>query len=375
MSSQPETTTPVTTVEMPQPPRKRRWLRFFLLVAVPALAAVVGGEFYLRGGRYISTDNAYVGAQKVLVTPEVSGTVSEIRVTEGQSLKQGDVLFSIDRTLYEIAHAQAKAALAKAENDYHTLINRHQALKTQIGLAQDTLALRQSELDRKSGLLRNKVTSVTDVETYRINVQTARAALEVLQQQDHETLAQLSGKEDEALANYAPWLTAKAAVEQAQWNLDHTVLKAPLDGVATQVSNIQMGRYLPAGSTVFAIVSDKALWVDANPKETDITYLVKGQPATITVDAFPGRPLKAHVDSISPGTGAQFSLIPAQNAAGNWVKVVQRVPVRLVFDDEVDLGKLRAGMSADVEIDTGRQRSLSTLLGLSASAATEEPLN
>ena len=363
------------TEAAPPPRRKRRWLRLFLLAVVPAAAVLIGTEIYLRGGRFISTDNAYVGAQKVLVTPEVSGTVDTISVVEGQALKAGDVLFTIDRKPYEIALSQAEAALAKADNDFHTTVNRVQALKTQVTVAQDTLALRENEVKRKADLLRSKVASVTDVENNRINLQQSRASLEALQQQLRETLAQLGGNENAELTAYAPWLAAKATVEQAQWNLAHTVLKAPLDGIATQVSNIQLGRFLPAGTTVFAIVSETGLWVDANPKETDITYLAKGLPATVTVDAFPNRALKAHVEAISPGTGAQFSLIPAQNAAGNWVKVVQRVPVRIVFDEKIPEGVLRAGMSADVEIDTGRQRSLSTLLGLEASAAPDPLAN
>ena len=359
------------SVAAPAKPKRRSLLRLVLLVGIPAIAAIGGTEIYLNGGRYISTDNAYVGAQKVLITPEVSGTVESIAVKEGQPLKAGDVLFTIDRKPYEIALSQAQAALAKAENDYNTYKTRAQALKAQLALSQDTLALRQDELDRKSALLKNKVTSVTDVEANRIAVQQARASLEALQQQSQETLAQLGGKEDAPLSDFAPWQAAQAAVAQAQWNIDHTVLKAPLDGIATQVTNIQLGRYLPAGTTVFAVVAEKGLWVDANPKETDITYLQAGQPATVTVDAFPNRAIKAHVEAISPGTGAQFSLIPAQNAAGNWVKVVQRVPVRIVFDEDLPQGVLRAGMSADVEIDTGRERSLSSMLGLTANASPD----
>jgi membrane fusion protein (multidrug efflux system) len=148
---------------------------------------------------------------------------------------------------------------------------------------------------------------------------------------------------------------------------------APLDGIATQVSNIQMGRYLAAGTTVFAIVSGQDVWVDANPKETDITWLTQGQSVNITADAFPDTVLKGHVASISPGTGSQFSLIPAQNAAGNWVKVVQRIPVRIDFEHGQDMSRLRAGMSVNVDIDTHRQRSLAGLLGMEAAAQTVAP--
>jgi membrane fusion protein (multidrug efflux system) len=357
----------VQTITVPAKPR-RRWLRLLLLVVVPVVALGVGVEFYLHGGRYISTDNAYVGAQKVLVTPEISGTIASIEVTEGQRLKAGDVLFTIDPAPYKLALAEARAALARAANDYAGLKDRYSGLATQEALARDTLALHQAELDRKEQLLANKVVANTDVDGIRIDVQNAKAALEVVTQDRRDIASQLGGNPDAPLQSFAPWLAAKAALDRAQWNLDQTVLHAPVDGIATQVANIQLGRYLPAGTTVFAIVSESDIWVDANPKETDITWLAEGQPVDVTVDAFPNLPLKAHVMSISPGTGSQFSLIPAQNAAGNWVKVVQRVPVRIAFDHGQDLSRLRAGMSASVEIDTGRSRSLASLIGMQAVA-------
>jgi membrane fusion protein (multidrug efflux system) len=199
-------------------------------------------------------------------------------------------------------------------------------------------------------------------------VQTAKATLEALQQSQRAVLNQLGGNAEAAIDSYAPYLAAKAAVAKAQWNLDQTVVKAPMDGIATQVANIQMGRYLAAGTAVFAIVSGTDVWIDANPKETDITYLAAGLPVSITIDAFPDHPLKGQVASISPGTGAVFSIIPAQNAAGNWVKVVQRVPVRVTLENGQDLSFLRTGMSANVSIDTGRVRSLGSLLGIEAIA-------
>jgi len=353
-------------------PRRRR-LRALLLIGVPLIAAAAGLAIYLNGGRYISTDNAYVAAQKVLVTPEVSGKVDAIMVSEGQRLTAGDVLFTIDRKPYELALAEAKAAVARAANDYAGLEERHAGLTAQIALAEDTVRLRQEALDRKQTLRASRVVSESDVDTESIALQQAKAALEVLVQARRDVEAQLGGDVTRPLESYAPWASAKAAADRAQWNLDQTVLRAPLNGIATQVSNIQMGRYLTAGTTVFAIVSDSGVWIDANPKETDITYLAQGQEAAVTVDAFPGKPLKGHVASISPGTGSQFSLIPAQNAAGNWVKVVQRVPVRIEFDGGQDTAKLRAGMSVSVDIDTHRNRTLAGLLGLEAAAQPASP--
>ncbi len=351
-----------------KPKPRRRWLRRLLLLGVPVIAIAAGTAFYLNGGRYISTDNAYVAAQKVLVTPQISGTVASISVTEGQMLKAGDTLFTIDPKPYELALAEAKAAVQRAETDFGTLKSRYEGFAPQIELARSTVELRQSELDRKSVLLANKVIAKADIDEERVNLQTARASLETLEQGQREVLSELGGNPAATLQTYAPWQAAKAAIDRAQWNLDQTVLKAPMDGIATQVANIQMGRYLNAGAAVFAIVSARDVWVDANPKETDITWLTPNQQVEVTVDAFPGQPLTGHVASISPGTGSQFSLIPAQNAAGNWVKVVQRVPVRIEFDAGQDLSRLRAGMSANVDIDTHRQRTLAGLLHLEAAA-------
>ncbi|PZF75172.1 HlyD family secretion protein [Aestuariivirga litoralis] len=344
------------------PKPRRRWLRRFLLLVVPAIAIVAGLAIFLHGGRYISTDNAYVAAQKVLVTPQISGTVNEIKVTEGQKLKAGDLLFTIDPRPYEIALAEARAALTRAETDFGALKSQYQGFAPQIEVAQHTVELRQSEVDRKSKLLASRVIARADIEQDEVNLQLATAQLSQLQQGQRNALSQLGGNPDATLESYGPWLAASAVVDRAQWNLDQTVLKAPLDGIATQVSNIQLGRFLAAGSPVFAIVSDQDVWIDANPKETDITWLKPDQQVTITVDAFPDHAFTGHVASISPGTGAQFSLIPAQNAAGNWVKVVQRVPVRITLDEGQDLTKLRAGMSVNVDIDTHRKRTLAGLL-------------
>lgn len=364
----PETKAPeVTTAEAPVKP-KRRWLRRVLLIVVPLLALAGGIAFYLHGGRYISTDNAYVGAQKVLVTPQISGTVEQISVSEGQKLKAGDVLFTIDRKPYELELASAEAALQRAATDFESLKTKYEGFAPQMELARNTVDLRQAELDRKSQLLANKVVARSDIDEDRIAVEAAKSTLTSLEQGQREALSALGGNPGATLETYAPWLAAKAAVDRAQWNLDQTVLKAPMDGVATQVSNIQLGRYLNAGTAVFAIVSDDDVWVDANPKETDITWLKPDQEVTVTVDAYSKLQFKGHVASISPGTGSQFSLIPAQNAAGNWVKVVQRVPVRIEFDKGQDLSQLRAGMSANVDIDTHRQRTLAGLFSEDANA-------
>ena len=202
---------------------------------------------------------------------------------------------------------------------------------------------------------------------------TARAQLELLKQQISTARNQLLGNPDLPLEEFPPYALAKAALDQAQRNLDNTVLKAPIDGTATQVDNIQLGRFVAAGTPILSVMDDAKPWVDANPKESDFTYVAVGEPVTIEIDAFPDHVFKGTVGSLSPGTGAQFAILPPQNATGNFVKVVQRVPVRIALDsNDKMVAKLKAGMSSYVSIDTGHRRSLSALLGLAPAVAAQD---
>jgi membrane fusion protein (multidrug efflux system) len=359
------------TVALPKPTSTRgRFVlrRLVLLVVVPALVAGGALWFYLSGGRYIGTDNAYVAAQKVLITPDISGKVTRIAVREGQHVSIGDVLFEIDAVPYQIAVAQAQARLAGCEASFQNLRATIDSLDKQIDLSKQSLTLRQADLQRKNDLLASHSGSKADVETSLIAVALARSQLELLQQQYGVTLANLRGRIDLPVEEFPSYMDAKAALDQAQRDLSNTTLKAPIAGIATQVTAIQMGRHLSAGTPVFSVISDTDLWIDANPKETDITFLQIGQQVTITIDTYPDRRWHGEVNAISPGTGAEFAILPPQNASGNWVKVVQRVPVRITFEPGQSTDVLRAGMSAIVKIDTGRQRSLQALLGLHADA-------
>jgi membrane fusion protein (multidrug efflux system) len=334
----------------------RKRLRMILLVAIPLLLLVGGGAFYLTGGRYISTDNAYVGAQKVLVTPDISGKVAEIKVHEGQHVKAGDELFALDPQPFQLASAQAESKLADARIAYNNLKTNLVSLNQLVDLAEKSVALKQKDVERKSALVQTQAGSQADVDKAASDMVAAQLQLRYARQQRDNTLNQLRGNPNLPLEEFPAYQQAQAALAQAKRDLDHTVLRAAISGTATQVDNIQLGRFVTAGSPVFSIVDDAAPWVDANPKETDITYLRIGQKATIDVDSFPDRTFTGTVASVSPGTGAQFSILPPQNASGNWVKVVQRVPVRVVFDKGQDLGLLRSGMSATVEIDTHHSR-------------------
>jgi membrane fusion protein (multidrug efflux system) len=347
----------------------RARLRLILLVILPAIALAVGLGFYLAGGRYISTDNAYVGAQKVLITPDISGKIARVAVREGQRVAAGDVLFEIDPTPFRFALQQAKSKLDSVRTDFANLKSNLKSLTALADLAQQNVALKRADVDRKTKLLATHAASQLDVDTAMGAMVTAELQAQLAIQQQSSTLNQLLGNPDLPIEDFPPYQQAKAALDQTQRDLDHTTLKAPIAGAATQVDNIQLGRFVAAGTPVLSVIDDSAPWVDANPKETDITWLRVGQKVEIDVDTFPGHTFRGTVASVSPGTGAQFAILPPQNASGNWVKVVQRVPVRIAFDPGQDISLLRAGMSVNVEIDSGRQRTLASLFGATTSVA------
>jgi membrane fusion protein (multidrug efflux system) len=334
----------------------RKRLRTILLVALPAVALVVGIGIYLSGGRYVSTDNAYVGAQKVLITPDIAGKILHVAVREGQHVNPGDELFSLDREPFALALHQAKAKLDTARSNYDKLKTNLKSLDTLSELAKKNVDLKQRDVERKTKLVSSQAGSQADLDTAMAAVVTAQLQAEYATQQRDTTLNQLLGDPNLPMEKYPEYAQAKAVFDNAQRDFDHTIVRAPMSGTATQVDNIQLGRFVTAGTPVLSVIDDQAPWVDANPKETDITYLRIGQKVTLDIDSFPDHTFTGTVVAVSPGTGAQFSILPPQNATGNWVKVVQRVPVRIAFDKSEDTKLLRSGMSVNVEIDTGHSR-------------------
>jgi membrane fusion protein, multidrug efflux system len=350
----------------------RQRLRLLLMVGVPATAVMAGVALFLTGGRFISTDNAYIGAHKVLITPDVSGKISSVLVREGQHVATGDELFHIDPASYEFALRQAQSRVDTVRTEFANLKSNHKSLSRLVQLGEQAVMVKRHIYDRKSGLAARQFSTQSDLEDASAALLAAELQLQPVRQQLAETLNQLQGNPDLAIEEFPPYRQAKAALDQAQRDLDHTLVKAPIAGVATQVDNIQLGRFVTAGTTILSVVDDSAPWVDANPKETDITHLRIGQKVDITVDTFPGHAFHGHVASLGPGTGAQFAILPPQNANGNWVKVVQRVPIRVEFEPGQKLSALRAGMSVTVEIDTKSQRSLASLIGAGQSFADED---
>jgi len=350
-----------------------RHRRTLLLVVLPLLALLGGVMFYLSGGRYVTTDDAYVGAQKVLITPDISGKVDKVVVREGQHVNAGDVLFEIDPVPFQLALQQAKATLDTARTNYDNLVSNVRIYTQMRDLAQQGVDLKGRDVERKSSLVRSNAGSQLDLDNSATSLVTARAQLEALKQQRSTALNQLLGNPELPLEQFPPYAQAKAALDQAQRNLDHSVLKAPISGTATQVDNIQLGRFVAAGTPILTVIDDARPWVDANLKESDFTYIAVGQAVSIDVDAFPDHVFKGTVGSLSPGTGAQFAILPPQNATGNFVKVVQRVPVRIYLDlKDPAVKKLKAGMSSYTSIDTNHHRSLGALLGITSAAAKQD---
>ena len=350
----------------------RRYRRPLLLVVLPLVVLVGGLTFYLSGGRYMTTDDAYVGARKVLITPDISGKVEKIVVREGQHVNEGDELFEIDPVPFKLALQQAQSMLAQQKTNYENLVSNLKIYDQMLALAQKGVDLKQRDVERKSTLVKSSFGSQLDLDNATTAVVTARAQLEFLRQQNATAKNQLLGDINLPLDQFPPYAQAKAAVDQAQRNLDHTVLRAPMSGVATQVDNIQLGRFVAAGSAILSVIDDSKPWVDANMKESDFTYIAVGQPVTLEVDSYPDHTFKGTVGSLSPGTGAQFAILPPQNSTGNFVKVVQRVPVRIYLDNTDPMVKrLKAGMSTYVWIDTNHRRTLAGLFGFSTATAKE----
>jgi len=345
------------TQETQEQPR-RRWRRLVLMLIVPLALVVGGGYFWVTGGRYVSTENAYVQQDKVMIGPDVAGRIVEVAVHENETVKQGDLLFRIDDEPYRLELGQADAAIASARLNIEQL--RAAFLDSQAALrsAEDNVEFQRREFDRQKTLLSGGYAAQAKYDEARHQLQAAEQALAQARQGGESARAALGGDPEIPTDRHPLVMEAIAKRDQAQRNLEQTVIRAPSDGVVSQTDRLLVGQYMPVGTPALALVEIGRTWVEANFKETDLTYMNVGQPATVTLDTYPDHDLTATVESIGAGTGSEFSLLPAQNATGNWVKVVQRVPVRLHIEDRTGEVPLRTGFSATVEVDTGHTRDL-----------------
>lgn len=343
--------------------RRPRNLRRVLLMLGPALVLVAGAFVYMTGGRYVSTDNAYVHAGKLTVATDVSGIVANVAVHESQKVEKGDVLFTLDQEPFRIALAGAEANLGTVRNQITTQQATYRQKVAQIEQARTDVGFYETTAQRQQDLLKRGVSAQATFDQAKRDLDAARERFSMAQHDAEAALAQLGGNANGRIEDHPNFLAAQAQVDKARRDLARTTVLAPIPGIVTNVDALQVGEYLPAGQAAFSLVSSADVWVEANPKESDLTYLRPGAVATITIDAYPRREWRGTVTSLAPATGAEFSVLPPQNATGNWVKVVQRVPIRLKVEMPADAPPLRTGMSAYVEIDTGHQRQIADLFG------------
>lgn len=342
--------TPAAAATEAAAPKKKR-LRLILMLSLPLVIAAVGAYLYLTSGRFVSTDNAYVQQDKISVSAEITGPIAEVAVKENQAVKKGDLLFRIDPRPFRIALEQAEAQIAAANVSVSKAQAETLGTGEDIKAAQANLAFTQTAFGRQAELLRRGFTTrarydeaLNAVQQAKERVASARANAEVKQ----AALAAGPASAQPAVA------AAMAARDKALLDLQRTEVRAPVDGYVTQTERLQLGNMAVQGLAMVTVVRSGDTWIEANYKETDLRNMAPGQPAEVKLDAYPSHKLRGHVASIGRGTGSEFSVLPAQNATGNWVKVTQRVPVRIAID-EAPGRPLLAGLSAEVTVDTQEQ--------------------
>lgn len=332
----------------------RRW-RWPLILGGPILILLIVGYFVITGGHYESTDNAYVQIAKDPVAPSVGGRVTDVYVQDNQVVKKGQLLFRLDARDYQANAAAAEAALAQAEQQIQVQRAAYQQAQANVQAAKDAANYAQTELARQKNLAAAGVASRQQVDQAVNAGNQARSQLAAAQQAAAQALANLGGDPNQPMDRYPAVLRAQADLSRAKLNVSYTDVYAPSDGVVTRVEQMPVGAYLNAAQTGFWLLSGTP-YIEANFKEDQLSHMKVGQLVTIEVDAYPQAHLTGHVSSFSPGTGSAFSALPAQNATGNWVKVVQRLPVRIDFDRPPPGMAARAGLSARVKVDVRAPR-------------------
>jgi membrane fusion protein, multidrug efflux system len=330
-----------------------RWILFGLLPII----LIAGGIWYALGGAIMSTDDSYVDAEKVGISTDVAGIVQTVEVKENEHVDAGQVLYRLDPRQFQIALDSAKANLAQISLNVDAMRQDYQHMLSDAAGAQGQVDLDQLNFNRQDMLIKTGNTPQATYDQAKYTLAYDKAKLESLQQQAKVQLAKLGGDPNTPTDKLPQYSQAQAQLDEAQRQFDHTVVKAPFAGTATNVPSIAPGKYLAASATAFYLVDNDHVWIAANPKETELTYVRPGQSATITIDSYPDLTWNGVVESVSPAAAQEFSLLPAQNTSGNWVKVVQRVPMRVRVDaSDKNKPPLRAGMSAVVNVDTGHRR-------------------
>jgi membrane fusion protein (multidrug efflux system) len=345
------------------PRKKRRAGRFLLMFGLPLALIAGGGYVWVTGGRYQETENANLQQAKVSIASDTAGRVVQVNIADNQTVKQGDVLFAIDAQPYRIALAQADAAVAVARVGVEQLRAAYGQATAQEKSATSEVDYAQSQFDRAADLAKKGINTKSSLDQAKNDLDKAKQQLAVAQQGIVSAKAALGGNPDIETDKHPSVMAALAARDKAAYDLEQTTVKAPADGVISQAASFKVGQFVGSGTPLFSLVETGDTWIEANFKETQLTHMKQGQKAEIIVDTYPGRTFEATVKAIGAGTGAEFSLLPAQNATGNWVKVTQRIPVRLELADADAKMALRTGMSANVTVDTGVTRGLPSIFG------------
>jgi membrane fusion protein, multidrug efflux system len=338
------------------------WLRPTLFAALPLLLLGAGCAYVLGGGT-METDDAYVQADSVGVSTDVSGIVKDVAVTENEHVASGQVLYRLDDLPFRLAFERARAQVGIVRDDLLALQARYRDMQAQLAQARDDFAYYRHEAQRQQYLSQQHVASDQTFEGARRNQDTAREKVASLVQQLAGVAASLDGDPNAPVEQHPRYRDAIAQRDEAARQLDHTVVRAAFTGIVTNVPSIAPGRYLAASTTAFYLVATDHVWVDSSPKETQLTYVRIGQPVEVTVDTYPHTKWQGTVESISPASAQSFSLLPAQNTSGNWVKVVQRIPLRVRIATDSSMPPLRLGMSVEIEVHTGHRRGLPHFFG------------
>jgi membrane fusion protein, multidrug efflux system len=348
-------------------------LRAILLIVVPAIAISIGAYFYLIGGRYVTTDNAYVKADILQISADVQGRVTEVLVRDHQRVNKGDLLFRIDVAPIEIAVARAEAEMGMVYTEVETMRAEYEEAKAAVGEIDARIAYLGRQVARQESLSKRGITSRDSLDKAVSDLDVEREKKLAAEQTMRRLLTALGGDVNMDAREHPMYKEKVTMLRDAKLNLDRAAVYAPATGVITNMK-LQQGEFVINGRPVFSLISTGQPWVEANLKETDLTNVRVGQDATIVIDAYPDTVIKAEVESISPATGAEFAVLPPQNATGNWVKVVQRLPVKLkIVDPHNEESPLRAGMTVSIRIDTKHRRpallSLQRTIGVNALAA------
>lgn len=336
---------------------KRLVLRLFLLILVPAVVLSVGLYFYAIGGRIVSTENAYVRADIVAISPEIDGRILEVLVDDNQQVEAGQILFTIDASPFRIELEASDAELGMVRQEIDSLRAQYREIESEIRVATELVRYLKSERNRQSTLSSSGLSSQASLAAAEHDLVTARQRTTSLHQRKLKLIVELGGAVNLPIEQHPRYLRAVSMRKRATLDLKRTKIRAPVSGYLGNIT-LEPGEQVEIGDTVFPLVLSGKHWIVANLKEVHLTHVKVGQTAQITVDSYPNYLFEGTVESISPATGAEFSLLPAQNATGNWVKVVQRVPVKLRLKLSPGMPALRAGLTASVEIDTGYERPL-----------------